>query len=101
MMKAQVSQRTRYPESIDVLDIPDEVIEDDADAVDAMVTYQGNRIGVKQALAKMAADDATRFPSSIRSTTEDQTIRTRLGEPCRGLPRAACRSMAAASGLSL
>jgi hypothetical protein len=58
MMKAQLSQRTRYPESIDVLDIPDEVIEDDADAVDAVVTYQGTRIGVKQALAKMAADDA-------------------------------------------
>lgn len=56
-MKPQLSQQQQYPEAIDVLDIPDEAVDDDADGLQALVTYRGARIGFKEALAKMAADE--------------------------------------------
>jgi hypothetical protein len=56
-MRLQPSQRQQYPESIDLLDMQDEATEDDAGTLDALVTYQGARIGLKEALAKMSADE--------------------------------------------
>ena len=56
-MRLQTSQRQQYPEAIDLLDVQDESTEDDAGGLQALVTYQGARIGVKEALAKMTADE--------------------------------------------
>jgi hypothetical protein len=78
-MKAQISQRSRHPESIDLLDIPDEVMDDDADGVDALVNYQGTKIGVKQALAKMAADDADSVDASALDDWDVRMLRDWVG----------------------
>ena len=56
-MRTQLSRQSTYPEAVDVFDLPDELTDDDADAIEAQVTYRGARIGVKEALAKMAADE--------------------------------------------
>ena len=56
-MRLQPSQRQQYPEAIDLLDMQDEATEDDAGTLHALVTYQGARIGLKEALAKMTADE--------------------------------------------
>ena len=56
-MRTQPSQLT-HPEPVDVFDIPEEFADDDDDAIDAVVNYRGKKIGVKEALAKMAADDS-------------------------------------------
>jgi hypothetical protein len=56
-MRPRTVQQSPRPATIDVLDIPDEILEDDADAPQALVAYRGERVSVKQALAKMAAED--------------------------------------------
>jgi hypothetical protein len=56
-MRPRTSQQLPRPATIDVLDIPDEILEDDADAPQALVAYRGERVSVKTALAKMAAED--------------------------------------------
>jgi hypothetical protein len=71
-MRPQLSQRLQYPEAIDVLDLQDEATEDASD-LDALVTYQGARIGVKEALAKMTADEQA-DPTDI-STLDDWDVR--------------------------
>ena len=72
-MRPQLSQRLQYPESIDVLDIQDEATDDDADALHALVTYRGARIGVKEALAKMAADE--QVDAADTSVLDDWDVR--------------------------
>ena len=72
-MRPQLSQRLEYPEAVDVLDVQDEASGDDAEGLQALVTYRGARIGVTEALAKMAADE--HVDSTDISALDDWDVR--------------------------